>query len=180
MQAFCISLYNCERSRLRVLKASKLQPPNKLPEKTVFILLLSLFKRQKPETQNEELLEQQLTTCVPKYIQSIVRTQTHRFDCYLPDIIFLSLLSVPYWSLRYRYLADNCWTIVKNKVLSVLPRIHFLFPLLIFPPFAVQCHTFCFEDPAIYVHCPYVWLKICVDTSCKHQFSTLYHIKYSH
>ena len=96
MQAFCISLYNCERSRLRVLKASKLQPPNKLPEKTVFILLLSLFKRQKPETQNEELLEQQLTTCVPKYIQSIVRTQTHRFDCYLPDIISISMLSVPY------------------------------------------------------------------------------------
>ena len=32
-----------------------------------------LSKRQKPETQNEELSEQQLSTFVPKYIQSFVQ-----------------------------------------------------------------------------------------------------------
>ena len=100
-----------------MLKAST---PNKLPEKTLFILLLPLFKRQKPETQNEELLEQQLTTFVPKYIQSIVRTPKNQFDVYLADITSLSSLSVPYislsrWSVRYRYLADNCWTNVPKK-----------------------------------------------------------------
>ena len=38
--------------------------------KTLFILF---SKRQKPETQNEELSEQQLSTFVPKYKQSFVQ-----------------------------------------------------------------------------------------------------------
>ena len=43
----------------------------------------------------------------------------------------------------------------QKKVLSVLPRIHFLFALLISTPWRwVSSFSFCFEDPAIYVQCP--------------------------
>ena len=52
-----------------------------------------LSKRQKPETQNEELSEQQLSTSVPKYIQSFVQRI---------NLIYSFLLSVPYTPLLFK------------------------------------------------------------------------------
>ena len=109
--------------KFKILSAFKLQPKQTAGKDFVY----PLSKRQKPETQNEELFKNNSlvllyqSTCMSKVLSV---PQRINLIFVLTDITsppFLSVQYLPFLQFIHIWMQiwDNCWTIVPNKVLSV-------------------------------------------------------------